>query len=169
MGKEYPCASASRTKYLVPPYRPFYLHAPKCLTFVAIPHSAKINVVLVIGEEKEAEPGVNSIDGHNEENPDYIALLIGAAVAAQVHVDLGGRRKLGSEQHTGLSKKEKETGTLGMQAQASHTCCFNNSRVYTFSSEYSLDFLPSEVNFLRTERNSYYKRGLQQNAEGHYP
>lgn len=62
------------------------------LTFIAISHSAKVNIVLVIGEEKETEPRVNSINGHNEQDPDDVALLIGATVTAQVHVDLDEKK-----------------------------------------------------------------------------
>lgn len=58
------------------------------LTLVAVAHGAEVHVVLVVGEEEEAEPGVEGVDGHDEEDADDVALLVGAAVAAQVHVDL---------------------------------------------------------------------------------
>lgn len=68
-------------------------HAPPAiLTLVAVTHGAKVHVVLVIGEEEEAEPRVEGVDGHDEEDADDVALLIGAAVAAQVHVDLGAEQ-----------------------------------------------------------------------------
>lgn len=67
------------------------------LTFIAVPHRAKVNIVLVIGEEQETEPRVKSINGHNEEDPNDVALFIWAAIAAKVHVDLEGwREKPGS-------------------------------------------------------------------------
>lgn len=59
------------------------------LTLVAVAHGAKVHIVLVVGEEEEAEPGVEGVDGHDEEDADDVALLVGAAIAAQVHVDLG--------------------------------------------------------------------------------
>lgn len=58
------------------------------LTLVAVTHGAEVHIVLVVGEEQEAEPGVEGVDGHDEEHADDVALLVGAAVAAQVHVDL---------------------------------------------------------------------------------
>lgn len=58
------------------------------LTLIAVAHGAEVHVVLVVGEEQEAEPGVEGVDGHDEEDADDVALLVGAAVAAQVHVDL---------------------------------------------------------------------------------
>lgn len=39
-------------------------------------------------EEEEAEPGVEGIDGHNEEDADDVALLLGDGVIPQVCVDL---------------------------------------------------------------------------------
>lgn len=78
-------------------------HAFQHLTFIAIPHCAKVNIVLVIGEEKEAEPWVDSINGHNEEDPDNIALLIGATVATKVHIDLD--EKDGEQDNAKLEQK----------------------------------------------------------------
>lgn len=71
-----------------PPHNPLAA-ARAVLTLVAVAHGAEVHVVLVVGEEKEAEPGVEGVDGHDEEDADDVALLVGAAVAAQVHVDLG--------------------------------------------------------------------------------
>lgn len=69
--------------------RPFPAARPHTvLTLVAVAHGAEVHVVLVVGEEEEAEPGVEGVDGHDEEDADDVALLVGAAVAAQVHVDL---------------------------------------------------------------------------------
>lgn len=59
------------------------------LTLVAVADSAEVHVVLVVGEEEQAEPGVEGVNGHDEEDAHDVALLVGAAVAAQVHVDLG--------------------------------------------------------------------------------
>lgn len=59
------------------------------LTLVAVTDGAEVHIVLVVGEEEKAEPGVEGVDGHNEEDAHDVALLIGATVAAQMHVDLG--------------------------------------------------------------------------------
>lgn len=59
------------------------------LTLIAVTDGAKVHIVLVVGEEEKAEPGVEGVDGHNEEDAHDVALLIGPAVTAQMHVDLG--------------------------------------------------------------------------------
>lgn len=61
------------------------------LTFVAVSDCVKVHIILLIGEEKKAEPGVKGIDGDNEEDPDYVPLFIRRAVVTQVHVDLKRR------------------------------------------------------------------------------
>lgn len=68
-------------------------HAPqqkrsRPLTFVAVSHCVEVHVVLLVGEEEEAEPGVEGVDGDDEEDPDYVPLFIGRTVVTQVHVDL---------------------------------------------------------------------------------
>lgn len=65
------------------------------LTFVAIPHGVKVDVVLVAPQEEKAEPGVKGVDGDDEKQADDVALLVGDGVGAQVQVDLGGRSKAG--------------------------------------------------------------------------
>lgn len=47
------------------------------LTLVAVPDGVEVHVVLVVGEEEEAEPGVKGIDGDDEEDPHDVALLPG--------------------------------------------------------------------------------------------
>lgn len=61
----------------------------RSLTLIAVAHGVKVHVVLVIGEEEQAEPGVKGVDGDDEEDPDDVALLPRGAVETQVHVDLG--------------------------------------------------------------------------------
>lgn len=58
-------------------------------TFIAVPHRVKVDVVLVVSQEQEAEPGVEGIDGHDEEQADDITLFLWHRVGAQVQVDLG--------------------------------------------------------------------------------
>lgn len=45
------------------------------LTFVAVPDSVKVDVVLVVGEKEEAEPRVEGVDRNDEEDPYDVALL----------------------------------------------------------------------------------------------
>ena len=66
------------------------------LTLVAVPHGVEVHVVFLVGEEEEAEPGVEGVDGHDEEDPDDVSLLVRRAVETQVHVDLGGGEKQGA-------------------------------------------------------------------------
>ena len=66
---------------------PTHTHMPGP-TLIAVPHGVKVHVVLVVGEEEEAEPGVEGVDGDDEEDAHNVPLLIGCAVETQVHVDL---------------------------------------------------------------------------------
>lgn len=61
------------------------------LTFVAVAHRVEVDIVLVAAKEEEAEPGVEGIDGHDEEDADDVALLLGDGVVPQVRVDLQRR------------------------------------------------------------------------------
>lgn len=58
------------------------------LTFVAISNRVEVDVVLVVADEQQAEPGVEGVDWHDEEDADDVALLIWHRVGAQVCVDL---------------------------------------------------------------------------------
>lgn len=66
------------------------------LTFIAVSDCVKVHVVLLVGEEQEAEPGVKSIDGDNEEDSDDVPLFVWRTVVAQMHVDLN-REKMKEE------------------------------------------------------------------------
>lgn len=50
------------------------------LTFVAVPDCVEVNIKLLVGEEKQAEPGVKGINGNYEEDPNDVALLVWRAV-----------------------------------------------------------------------------------------
>lgn len=63
------------------------------LTLIAVSDRVKVHVILLVGEEEEAEPWVEGVDGDNEKDPDYVSLLVGRAIVTQVHVDLKGRTK----------------------------------------------------------------------------
>lgn len=58
------------------------------LTLVAVSDCVEVDIVLLIGEEKKAEPGIKGIDGDYKEDPHYVSLFIWRAVVTQVHVDL---------------------------------------------------------------------------------
>lgn len=85
------------------------------LTFIAVPHRVEVDVVLVAAEEEEAEPGVEGVDRHDEEDADDVALLLGDGVIPQVCVDLQ------SAQHAELGLTQVRTGTPKAQG-----CCANS-------------------------------------------
>lgn len=62
------------------------------LTFIAVSDCVKVHVVLLVGEEQEAEPRVKSVDGDYEEDSDDVPLFVWGAVIAQMHVDLWGEK-----------------------------------------------------------------------------
>lgn len=83
----------------VEPFLPAAAASLCLLTFIAVSDCVKVDVILLVGEEQEAEPGVKGVDGDDEEDPDDVPLLVRRAVVAQVHVDLN-REKMneGSEE-----------------------------------------------------------------------
>lgn len=52
------------------------------LTLVAIAHSVEVDVVAVVTEEHQAEPRVEGVDRHNEEDAYNPSLLVRTAVVA---------------------------------------------------------------------------------------
>lgn len=50
------------------------------LTFIAVSDCVKVHIILLIGEEQKAEPGIKGIDGDYEEDPNYVPLFIWRAV-----------------------------------------------------------------------------------------
>lgn len=68
------------------------LHGQKQLkrrpTLIAIPDCVEVHIVLVVGKEEKAEPGVKGVDGYDEKDAHYVPLLLGRAVVTQMHVDL---------------------------------------------------------------------------------
>ncbi len=59
-----------------------------CLTFVAVADGVEVNVILLVGEEQQAEPRVEGVDRHEEEDANDVPLLVRSVIVAQVHVDL---------------------------------------------------------------------------------
>jgi len=64
--------------------------------FITVSDGVEVNVVRIAAEEQEAEPRLECIDGHDEENPDYPALLRPVCVAAKILIDLMARDEDGS-------------------------------------------------------------------------
>lgn len=62
-------------------------------TLIAIPDCVEVNIVLVVGKEEKAEPGVKGVDGYDEKDAHYVPLLLGRAVVSQMHVDLQKKKK----------------------------------------------------------------------------
>ncbi len=70
------------------------------LTFITVSDGVEVNVVRIAAEEQEAEPRLECIDGHDEENPNYPALLRPVCVAAKILIDL--ERKWADECYSGI-------------------------------------------------------------------
>lgn len=58
------------------------------VTFVAIANGIEVDVELLVVDEEQAEPGVKGVHGHDEEDADDVALLVGDGVGPKVLVDL---------------------------------------------------------------------------------
>lgn len=86
------------------------------LTFIAVPHRVEVDVVLVAAEEEEAEPGVEGVDRHDEEDADDVALLLGDGVIPQVCVDLQSAQRA-----------ELWLAQVRMGAPEAQGCCANPS------------------------------------------
>ena len=61
------------------------------VTFIAVSDSVEVDVVGVAVEVHEAEPRLECVDGHDEEDPDDPALLGPVGVAAKILIDLESR------------------------------------------------------------------------------
>lgn len=57
-------------------------------TFITVPNGVKVHVVLVVADEEQAEPRIEGVDWHDEQDTDDVALLIGDGVGSKVCVDL---------------------------------------------------------------------------------
>lgn len=58
------------------------------VTFVAVADGIEVDVVLLVIDEEQAEPGVKGVHWHDEEDADDVALLVGDGVGAKMRVDL---------------------------------------------------------------------------------
>lgn len=95
--------------------------ASRCpLTFVAVSDRVEVDVILLVGEEQKAEPGVKGVDGDYEEDPDDVPLFVWRAVVTKVHVDLKRReREEGWEGvvHQSRAHSDKSSGEFGAQVR----------------------------------------------------
>lgn len=57
-------------------------------TFITVSNGIKVHIVLVVADEEQAEPRIEGIDWHDEQDADDVALLIGDSVGSKVCVDL---------------------------------------------------------------------------------
>lgn len=64
------------------------------LTFIAVPDCVKVDVVVVLVEEEEGNPGVESVDRHEQQYPHNPSLFRWVAVVAQVLVDLERKKNV---------------------------------------------------------------------------
>ena len=60
----------------------------RVLTFIAISQRVAVDVERVVPEEEETEPGLERVDGNDQEDPDDVTLLRRILVVYQVLVDL---------------------------------------------------------------------------------
>lgn len=58
------------------------------LTFIAVSNRIKVDVVLVIADEEQAEPRIKGINWHNKQDADDVTLLIGDSVGTKVCINL---------------------------------------------------------------------------------
>lgn len=58
------------------------------VTFVAVADGIEVDVVLLVTDEEEAEPGVEGVHRHDEQDADDVALLVGDGVRLKMRVDL---------------------------------------------------------------------------------
>lgn len=56
----------------------------QALTLIAVAHRVEVDVVLVVADEEQAEPGVEGVHRHDEQDADDVALLVGDGVGPQV-------------------------------------------------------------------------------------
>ena len=58
------------------------------LTLVAVPDSVEVDIVRVASKKEEAEPWLERVDGHNEEDSDDPTLFGTICIAAKILINL---------------------------------------------------------------------------------
>lgn len=66
----------------------FIRHHQVALTFVAIANGIEVDVVLLVTDEEQAEPGVKGVHWHDEQDADDVTLLVGDGVGPKMCIDL---------------------------------------------------------------------------------
>lgn len=74
--------------YIYFTYKYIYIYKIYQWTFVAVPDGVEVDVVVLVAEEHEREPGVECVDGHYEEDAYDAPLLHGERVVAEVQEQL---------------------------------------------------------------------------------
>lgn len=63
-------------------------HPKGAVTFVAVADGIEVDVVLLVIDEEQAEPGVEGVHWHDEQDADDVALLVGDGVGPKMRIDL---------------------------------------------------------------------------------
>ena len=69
-------------------------------TFIAVTDGVKVDVVLVVADEEQAEPGVEGVHGHDEQYADDVALFVWHRVRPQVCVYLSVEKSMEKDKRT---------------------------------------------------------------------
>lgn len=70
-----------------------YWHHRDAVTFVAIANGIEVDVVLLVTDEEQAQPRVEGVHWHDEQDADDIALLVGDGVGPEMCIDLQEKKK----------------------------------------------------------------------------
>lgn len=58
------------------------------VTFIAVSNRIKVDIVLVVTNEEQAEPRIKGINWHDKQDADDVTLLVGDGVGSKVCIDL---------------------------------------------------------------------------------
>lgn len=58
------------------------------VTFIAVSNRIKVDIVLVVSDEEQAEPRIKGVNWHDKQDADDVTLLIGDSVGSKVCIDL---------------------------------------------------------------------------------
>ena len=87
------------------------------LTFIAVPDGVAVHVEVLVVEVDETEPGLERVDGHDEEDSYDPALLGRVGVVAEVLVDLVARHEDGGpREHAGDALARRVLQERGAEA-----------------------------------------------------
>lgn len=58
------------------------------VTFIAVSNRIKVDIVLVVTDEEQAEPRIKGVNWHDKQDADDVTLLVGDSVGSKVCIDL---------------------------------------------------------------------------------